>query len=260
MQWASMSVVDLPVPPETLRVWVAPFSDADLFVRSGEEMVTQIKALCGLPPNAQVLEIGCGCGRLSRAFARYLNSEGRYEGFDVAPVLIKWCQQQLEPRLSNFRFLSTDVRAGGHNPGGAVSGAAFRFPYHDSSFDLAVVSSVFTHMLPDEIENYVAQIFRVLKPNGCCFISIFLFDSEAEMAVASGSTIFDFRYPLGPCLTFDSEHPAEGVACRKQWFLGLIERNGFHLEVVQLGNWRAIRSHQISQDYVVVRKRVPGPK
>jgi hypothetical protein len=55
----------------------------------GGSLVAQINALCGLSPSA-------------RAFARYLNSEGRYEGFDVAPVLIKWCQQQLEPRLPHF--------------------------------------------------------------------------------------------------------------------------------------------------------------
>jgi SAM-dependent methyltransferase len=249
-----MSAVELPVPPESLRVWVGPFSDAELFVRSGEEMVAEIISLCGLSPGAQVLEVGCGCGRLSRAFARYLNSEGRYEGFDVARLLIKWCQQQLEPRLPNFRFSLADVRAGGHNPEGAVSGAAVRFPFSDSVFDLVVVCSVFTHMLPDAIENYLAQIFRVLKGNERCFMSVFLFDGEAETAVASGSTIFDFRYPLGPCLTFDRERPEEGIACRKQWFLELIERNGFHVDVMQLGNWRKVRSHQISQDYVVVRK------
>jgi hypothetical protein len=90
-------------------------------------------------------------------------------------------------------------------------------------------------------------------------MSVFLFDGEAETAVASGSTIFDFRYPLGPCFTFDRERPEEGIACGKQWFLELIERNGFRVDVVQSGNWRRARSHHISQDYVVVRKRAPDP-
>ena len=44
-----------------------------------------------------------------------------------------------------------------------MSGAAFRFPFSDDRFDLAVACSIFTHMLPDEIENYVAEVFRVLK-------------------------------------------------------------------------------------------------
>jgi len=255
-----MAPLELPVPPESLRVWVGPFSNAELFARSGNETLKEIVALCGLPPDSQVLEIGCGCGRLSRAFAQYLSPEGSYEGFDVARALIEWCQQQLEPQLRNFRFSWANVRAGGHNPEGAVSGAAFRFPFSDNRFDLAVACSVFTHMLPDEIENYVAETFRVLKTNGRCFMSVFLFDSEAETAVGTGSTIFDFRYPLGACMTFDRERPEEGIACRKDWFLELIESNGFRVDAVQGGNWRRIRSYQISQDYVVARKHVLDPE
>jgi SAM-dependent methyltransferase len=251
-----MESLDLPVPPESLRVWVGPFSDAELFTRSGEQMLDEIVALCGLPADSRVLEIGCGCGRLSRAFARYLSTEGRYEGFDVARVLVEWCQQQLEPRLPNFRFFWADIRARGHNPEGAVSGAAFRFPFSDNCFDLAVACSVFTHMLPDEIENYVAEVFRVLKTDGRCCMSVFLFDSEAETAVATGSTIFDFRYPIGPCLTFDRERPDEGIACGKDWFLELIEGSGLRVDVMRGGNWRRVRSRRISQDYVVARKHV----
>jgi SAM-dependent methyltransferase len=251
-----MATLDLPVPPESLRIWVGPFSDAELFVRSGEQTLNEIVGLCGLPADSRVLEIGGGCGRISRAFAEYLSSEGRYEGFDVARVLIEWCRQQLEPQLPNFCFSWVDVRAGGHNPEGAISGAAFRFPFSDDSFDLAVACSVFTHMLPDEIENYVAEVFRVLKTGGRCFMSVFLFDVEAETAVATGSTIFDFRHPIGPCLTFDRERPDEGIACRKDWFLELIEAKGFRVDAVQGGNWRRIRSHQMSQDYVVARKHV----
>jgi SAM-dependent methyltransferase len=135
-----------------------------------------------------------------------------------------------------------------------VSGATYRFPFSDYSFDLVVACSVFTHMLPDEIDNYVAEVFRVLKLDGRCFMSVFLFDSEAEMAVNTSSTIFDFRYPLGPCLTFNRARPEEGIACRKHWFLKLVERNGLRVDAVQDGNWRRVRSHQISQDYVVARK------
>jgi hypothetical protein len=75
--------------------------------------------------------------------------------------------------------------------------------------------------------------------------------------VAAGSTIFDFRYPIGPCLVFDRERPDEGVAARKDWFLGLLEQNGFQIDLVQNGDWRRIRSYRISQDYIVVRRLAP---
>jgi SAM-dependent methyltransferase len=248
--------VSLPLPPENLRIWVGPFSDAELFARSGEETLGEIITLCGLASNAQVLDVGCGCGRVARALARHLSSDGRYEGIDAAPFLIDWCKQQLEPLLPNFHFSFVDVRTPDRNPKGAIAPTAFRFPFASETFDLGIVSSVFTHMLPNEIANYVAELSRVLKPGGSCFVSVFLFDSEAELAVAEGATIFDFRHPIGPCLTFEPEHPEEGIACRKEWLLELFERSGFRVDVVQAGNWRRVRSYQISQDYLVARGHV----
>jgi len=63
---------DLPVPPADLRIWVGPFSDAELFTRSGAELFTrsgegmldEIVGLCGLCPDSRVLEIGCGRPRV----------------------------------------------------------------------------------------------------------------------------------------------------------------------------------------------------
>ena len=248
----------LPLPPQNLRILVGPFSDAELFVRSGDKMVSDIVELCGLAPDAKVLDVGCGCGRLARALAGYIGPEGSYEGFDLARDLIAWCKQNLEPFLPNFRFSFADVRSQDRNPGGPVAATEFQFPFANGTFDLAILSSVFTHMLPDEIENYVAELSRVPKPGGCCFASVFLFDAEGEAAVANGSTIFDFRHSIGPCLTFNPDAPDEGIACRKQWFLELIEDLGFRIEAVQPGNWRQVRSYAVSQDYVVGREATPG--
>jgi hypothetical protein len=99
---ASIRRTPLPVPSKHLRVWVGAISNAELFQRSGEEMAGSIRSLCQLSPSARVLEVGCGCGRLARAFGGYLSSEGSYEGFDVAHALIEWCKQHLQPLLPNI--------------------------------------------------------------------------------------------------------------------------------------------------------------
>jgi len=247
-------MVALPMPPESLRVAVGPFCDPGLFARSGEEMAAEIISLCGLAPDARVLDLGCGCGRLSRALAGYLGSHGRYHGIDVAPELIDWCKWRLEPVLPSFHFSLADVHVPDFNPHGVIAATEYRFPFAADTFDLAIVSSLFTHMLPNEIAHYMAELSRVLKPRGRCFMSVLLFDEGAEVAVANGATIFDFRHPIGPCLTFDRDRPREGVACRDAWFFQLIDSQGLHIDVVKPGNWRRVRSYEIAQDYVVAHK------
>lgn len=245
----------LPLPPEHLRVWVGPFADADLFRDSGEETVRSIIALCGLKPDARVLEIGCGCGRVAAALAPHLCDKGRYDGFDVAAPLIGWCREELEPLLPQFHFrLADEVFADGHNPTGHTDAATFAFPYANETFDLAILCSVLTHMLPDAIENYLRQTARILAPGGSAFMSVLLFDRAAEIAVQNGTTIFDFRHAVGPCLTFDPQHPEQGIACDEAWFLQELERSGLRLGNVHRGNWRSVRSYAIAQDYIVAKK------
>ena len=244
-----------PLPPSHLRVRVGPFSDAGLFQRSGDQMAAEIIELCNIPPDASVLEVGCGCGRLSRAFGEYLNPRGRYDGLDVSADMISWCQRHLQTRLPTSHFTWVDVYSPDQNPGGSIEGATFVFPFADCQFDAAVVSSVFTHIMPDEIERYISELARVLKPDGRCFITAFLFDEEAEAAVARGATIFDFRHRVGPCLTFDYEHPEAGIACNKDWLLGLVDRFGLEIDMIRSGTWRFVRSYEIFQDYVVTTKR-----
>jgi SAM-dependent methyltransferase len=247
-------VVSLPIPPEDLRVWVGPFAHAELFRVSGERMLEALVDLCGFSSDEHVLEVGCGCGRLALALANRIGLAGRYEGFDVAQPLLDWCRANLEPVLPNFRFRLVDVVAPGHNPGGGVTASDFRFPYENEAFDLAIVASVFTHMSSEGIENYVAEVARVLKPSGRCFATLFLFDAAAATAVAEATTIFDFQYRIGPCLTFDAAHPEEGIACDEDWVLGLLERSGLKVDQVRRGDWRAVRSYAISQDIIVARK------
>ena len=146
------------------------------------------------------------------------------------------------------------MKAPGHNPSGTKSAAEFKFPYPSSGFDLVILSSVLTHILPEAMENYLRETARVLRPGAPAFISMFLFDAAAANAVNSQTTIFDFRHRIGSCLTIDPVHPEEGIACEEAWFLEAVNRAGLRLSTVRRGDWRAVRSYLITQDYVVATK------
>ena len=245
----------LPIPPAELRVWVGPFKDAELYRDSGKNNLRSIIELCGLKPHAQVLEVGCGCGRIATALASYLADGGTYDGFDVAAPLLNWCQVELQPRLPCFRFhLADEVHAPGHNPSGTKSAAEFKFPYPSGGFDFVILSSVLTHILPQAIENYLWETARVLKPGAPAFISMFLFDEAAANAVNSRTTVFDFRHSIGSCRTFDPVHPEEGIACEEAWFFEVVNRAGLRPSTVRRGDWREVPSYVITQDYVVATK------
>jgi ubiquinone/menaquinone biosynthesis C-methylase UbiE len=54
-----------------------------------------------------------------------------------------------------------------------MQAAQYPFPFADSSFDFVYLVSVFTHMLPADMEHYLSEISRVLKPAAKCAVSFF---------------------------------------------------------------------------------------
>jgi SAM-dependent methyltransferase len=142
-----------------------------------------------LAPDDRVLDIGCGVGRTAIPLAAYLSEKGSYEGLDISAEAIEWCRDHIEARFRNFRFTHADVFNASYNPPGGVQPSQFTFPYPDEHFDLVFLYSVFTHMLPRDVEHYLAEIARVLKKGGSVLASYFLLNperlAEFEAAVAA---------------------------------------------------------------------------
>ena len=120
-----------------------------------------------------MLDIGCGIGRMAVPLTRYLNEQGSYEGFDIVAEGIDWCTKKITPKYPRFSFHLADVYSQKYNPEGTFSASEYPFPFKDESFDLVFLTSVFTHMLPPDVENYMKEISRVLKRNGSCLITFF---------------------------------------------------------------------------------------
>ena len=63
------------------------------------------------------------------------------------------------------------------------------------------VGSVFTHMLPDDVESYVREIARLLAPDSMCVASYFLLNDETRTGVDAGRSFLSFgaMHPSGLC-------------------------------------------------------------
>lgn len=127
---------------------------------------------------ARILDVGCGLGRIARWFTQYLTT-GSYVGIDVVRSSIEWCQKAYDD-LPSFRFVYADVANSHYNRGAAISAANYRFPVDTDSCDFVFLTSLFTHMMPAGVRNYLAQIARVLRPGGHTWNTFLLLDDKGE--------------------------------------------------------------------------------
>jgi arsenite methyltransferase len=125
------------------------------------------------PAQAQVLEVGCGTGVLSRTLALWPGID-TVIGVDPAPSLLARARE-LATDLPNLSFQEADGRA---------------LPFSNASFDVVVFDSTLSHVPGPN--RALAEAFRVLRPTGCLGV----FDGDyATTTVALGD-----HDPLQTCV------------------------------------------------------------
>ena len=238
------------VPPRSVV-----FVGAGDFLGIGREFLNHFRQLGGLRPEDDVLDVGCGIGRMAVPLTEYLSSAAAYDGFDIVPHGINWCQRTITPRFPNFRFQLADVGNREYNPGGSVRAEEFKFPYPDESFDFVFLTSVFTHMLPTEVDNYIGEVHRVLRPGGRSLATWFLLNQDAETLIGGGRSAIEFRHTLPGCAVANPVVPEEAVAYAESAMLAAYRRHALELMVpLQYGSWCGRSEYLSYQDICVVRK------
>jgi len=238
-------------PPRSLRR-ISTDPDNDYRV-TGREFVAFLERECGLRPDAAILDVGCGVGRVAVGLTEYLNDTGRYDGFDIVPAEIAWCRRQIMPRFPRFHFHLADVRNDAYNPSGTTPASQYRFPFPDAAYEIAVVASVFTHLLTADLENYVRELGRVLAPGGRAVASFYLLNDATRADIATGRSAFQFTNPIGDAMVNDADRPSWAVAHDEGRVRALLAAN--RLEIVKFypGRW-ASDGVQV-QDIVIAVKQ-----
>ncbi len=235
-------------PPRRLNF----VGDSD-FQATGEEFLGHFRELARLQPSDRVLDIGCGIGRMARVLARELRPpKGSYDGFDIVREGISWCQTHYEGRTSvPFRFTHVDLYNSVYNPDGDASASEFRFPYPDGSFDLAIATSVFTHLLEDAADHYLAESARVLVSGGRLLATWFLIDRGRP---PDASAALSFSTNAGAALVADPTAPESAVAYEMSWLRERLNDHGLRLSApVFAGSWSG-QSGRSFQDIAVLQR------
>jgi SAM-dependent methyltransferase len=225
------------------------------FVAVGEEFYRYFIDICGLAPHARILDVGCGTGRMAKPLTRYLHS-GSYEGIDIVAPSIKWCQTTYAARHPNFHFHFADIYNKAYNPAGQYRAAVYPFPFADASFDFVFLTSVFTHMLPPDVEHYLAEIARVLKSGGRCLITYFLLNTDSEQLIQVGLSYHHFRHELPGCRVEYADTPEAIVGYDESTIRGLYDK--YHLHIagpILYGRWCQRPGGLSWQDMIVASRR-----
>ena len=117
-----------------------------LHLNSGN-IAQEIDSYVGLFFEDDVLEIGCGYGRLMSALTQQVKS---VTGVDLhnAPLAVA---REMHADKSNLRFVQND---------------GFSLPFKDNNFDLVYSFSAFQHMPREVVASYVKESIRVLRFGG----------------------------------------------------------------------------------------------
>ena len=242
------------VPPN--RLLFDGSNSRDHYRTVGAENLRHLVELTALRPTDAVLDVGCGIGRMATALTTYLGPEGSYEGFDIVPIGIRWCKSHVQSRYPRFRFQHADVFNSLYNPDGRLRAAEYRFPYASQTFDVAVATSVFTHMLPPDVETYVAEIARVLKPGGRCLITCLLRTPEAEEGIRSGKSMLRFEHSMDGYWAEVARTPEGAVSYKETDVIALLNRCDLDLmPPIHYGSWCGRKQFRSVQDIVVARKQ-----
>jgi SAM-dependent methyltransferase len=164
-----------PLPPAYLRVLTAGSPDGEAFLALGRRAADEFADLAashGRPlDRAEVLEFGCGCGRV----ARHLVARGvSVSGTDLNPRLAAWCRKTLPGRwLDN----------GPQPPLG----------FADESFEVVYALSVFTHLYDASARAWLAELARVTRPGGLAILTLFDVENDPSLADALARDGFAVR-------------------------------------------------------------------
>jgi arsenite methyltransferase len=134
--------------------WLYAFCRERLF-RDDTERIIKTLWQNGVPPaGTQIIELGCGPGLYSRNLAaRFSNIH--VTGVDRSVNQLRWARQRASAQnLNNCTFERVNVLS---------------LPFSEPLFDVLIASRIFT-VLPER-NRAVAEMFRVLRPGGRCFIA-----------------------------------------------------------------------------------------
>jgi SAM-dependent methyltransferase len=208
----------------------------------------------GLTRDSSLLDVGCGYGRLALGILHSTDHQGPYLGFDILTRQIEWCRTTISPRFPAMRFVHLDIRNGRYNPEGAIEPTKAAYPTRSAGTDMCALFSVFTHLYRPDIEHYLKEIRRVLRPGGVAVTTWFLFDEARLPAATSSAATYPMVHVLDETTRYtEAENPLRAIAYHEDAVRTMARGAGLEVGPIERGTW-AGEPGRVFQDVVVFRR------
>lgn len=225
------------------------------FLSQGKRLTNLVVKHTGFQPDGTLLDVGCGIGRLAIALTEYISPRGQYYGFDIVKKGIEWCEKKVASRFPNFHFLHIDLKNDLYNLSTNTEAREFKFPYKADTFDTIVLTSVFTHMMPDDVQNYLHEIAKVMKADGKCFATFFILNKHSEQEMNQGKAYFNFKHTYDGYALLSRKVKEADVAYDEARLLQMIDKAGLEPVRIIYGEWCNSTDGEDFQDIVVLRRK-----
>lgn len=148
-----------PVPPRRLRARIGE-PDVARFLAHGEAAARALGeaatgAAMSLDAASEILDFGCGCGRVLRPILEARGGRLRMAGCDVDDEAITWLRGA---------YVGRGVFE--------VNDFSPPLPFEDGRFDIVYSVSIFTHLGPGSHEAWLEELARVVVNGGLALLSI----------------------------------------------------------------------------------------
>ena len=218
------------LPPNHLRIRTGTgnrlFNGHITFIQGGNEMWLKFLSRKYCTSNSDVVELGCGCGRIARPLKDAPWDpwfQGTYIGFDIDHEMIEYCRSNFPEE--RFQFVlsphKSTVYSFGKSHDGPVPTHSKFFIADEESKDFVYSLSLYSHLLETETIEYVEQSYRLLRPNGIMYMTFFCIEH-----VELGGR-WSFRHRCGNAFIESARFPEAAVAYHEAFMVDLAKKCGF---------------------------------
>jgi ubiquinone/menaquinone biosynthesis C-methylase UbiE len=223
---------NIPLPPDYLIFESFQLNYSEYYTESIDSAKSLLKKISKHKEinNVNILDWGCGPGRIIRHIPELTNFECNYYATDYNEKSIQWCRANLK----NIEFNHNSLEA--------------KLPYKDDNFDIIYGLSIITHLSEAMHYEWYNELYRVLKRGGIMLLTsqgdnfrTKLTPQELEL-YEQGKLVVRGKVKEGH-RTYSAFHP-------KAFMLKLFENAEIleHLEnKIAQGNW-------MPQDYWIIKK------